>query len=58
MEVLHVVVRGTSYLVPVQVVVGTESFDQNLVKHVGAEERVYPFRGDYLPVVDIGKVPR
>ncbi len=56
MEVLHVVVRGTSYLVPVQVVVGTESFDQNLVKHVGAEERVYPFRGDYLPVVDIGKV--
>ncbi|UCG81139.1 MAG: chemotaxis protein CheA, partial [Desulfobacterales bacterium] len=56
MEVLHVVEGGTSYLVPVQVVVGTESFDQNLVKRVGAEERVYPFRGDYLPVVDIGKI--
>jgi two-component system chemotaxis sensor kinase CheA len=56
MEVLHVTVQGTSYLVPVQVVVGTERFDQNLVKRVGAEERVYPFRGDYLPIIDVAKI--
>ncbi len=56
MEVLHVIVQGTSYLVPVQIVAGTEKFDQALIKNVGAEERVYPFRGDYLPIVDVAKI--
>jgi two-component system chemotaxis sensor kinase CheA len=56
MEVLHVIVQGTSYLVPVQIVAGTEKFDQALVKNVGAEERMYPFRGDYLPIVDVAKI--
>jgi two-component system chemotaxis sensor kinase CheA len=56
MEVLHVIVQGTSYLVPVQIIAGTEKFDQALVKSVGAEERVYPFRGDYLPIVDVAKI--
>lgn len=56
MEVLHVIVQGTSYLVPVQAIVGTEIFDKDLVKSLGARERVYPFRGDYLPVVDITRV--
>jgi two-component system chemotaxis sensor kinase CheA len=56
MEALHVTVKGTSYLVPVQAIVGTEKFDNALVKRVGAEERVYSFRGDYLPLVDISKI--
>ncbi|MBW1741844.1 MAG: chemotaxis protein CheA [Deltaproteobacteria bacterium] len=56
MEVLHVVVQGTSYLVPVQVVVGTERFEEGRVKQVGSEDRVYPFRGDYLPLVNLAKV--
>ena len=56
MEVLHVTVQGTSYLVPVQAVVGTERFDQNLVKRYGAEDLVYPLRGDYLPLVDIRRM--
>ncbi len=56
MEVLHVVVEGTSYLVPVQVVVGTQRFEESLVKQVGSEERVYPFRGDYLPLVNVAKI--
>jgi len=56
MEVLHVVVQGASYLVPVQAVVGTERFDEGLVKGIGAKERLYPFRGDYLPLVDITKI--
>jgi two-component system chemotaxis sensor kinase CheA len=53
MEVLHVMVQGTSYLVPVQAIVGTEKLDNKLVKSIGAQEKVYPFRGDYLPVVDM-----
>jgi two-component system chemotaxis sensor kinase CheA len=56
MEVLHVMVQGTSYLVPVQAVVGTQRFDKDLVKRFGADERVYPLRGDYLPLVDIRKM--
>jgi two-component system chemotaxis sensor kinase CheA len=56
MEVLHVVVEGRSYLVPVQVVVGTEPFEETLVKQVGSEERVYPFRGDFLPLVNVAKI--
>jgi len=56
MEVLHVVVQGTSYLVPVQAVVGTERFDKGLVKRFGAKDMVYPLRGDYLPLVDIRRM--
>jgi two-component system chemotaxis sensor kinase CheA len=56
MEVLHVEVQGASYLIPVQAVVGTESFDKSLVKRFGAQERVYPLRGDYLPLVDITRI--
>jgi two-component system chemotaxis sensor kinase CheA len=56
MEVLHVVVDGKSYLVPVQAVIGTDRCDDHLVKRVGVGKEVYPFRGDYLPLVDIAKV--
>ena len=56
MEVLRVMVQGASYLVPLQSVVSTEKFDNELVKSFGARERVYPFRGDYLPLVDITKI--
>lgn len=56
MEVLHVTVEGTSYLVPVQVVVGTEPFEKTRVKQVGPEEQVYQFRGDFLPLVNLAKI--
>jgi two-component system chemotaxis sensor kinase CheA len=56
MQVLHVMVHGTSFLVPVQAIVGTERLDNKLVKSLGPQERVYPFRGDYLPLADITKV--
>jgi two-component system chemotaxis sensor kinase CheA len=55
-EVLHVMVQDNSYLVPLQAVLGTERFDKGLVKRFGAEERVYPFQDDYLPLVDIAKI--
>jgi two-component system chemotaxis sensor kinase CheA len=53
MEALHVMVHGASFLVPLQAIVGTEKFDNQLVKRPGPQERVYPFRGDYIPLVDI-----
>jgi two-component system chemotaxis sensor kinase CheA len=56
MEVLHVTVQGTSYLIPVQAVVGTQRFDKALAEYVGGEETVYLLRGDYIPLVDITKV--
>ena len=56
MEVLHVVVQEKSYLVPVQAVVGTEKFDRDRVKPMGGGEKVYPFRGDYVPLVNMATV--
>ena len=56
MEVLHVMVRGISCLVPLQSIVATEKLDNDVVKNFGAQERVYPFRGDYLPLVDITRI--
>ena len=56
MEVLHVRVHGTSFLIPVQAIVGTEKLDNDLVKSLGAQDRVYPFRGDYLPLADMTKI--
>jgi two-component system chemotaxis sensor kinase CheA len=56
MEVLHIVVQGGSYLLPVQAVVATERFDKKLVKCFGSEQSVYPLRGDYLPLVDITRL--
>jgi two-component system chemotaxis sensor kinase CheA len=56
MEALHVVVGGASFLVPVQAIVGTGKLDDELVKGFGAQEKMYPFRGDYLPLVDMMKI--
>lgn len=55
MKVLHVMVGGNSYLLPLHAIFGTEKFDKGLVKSFGAEEMVYPFQGDYFPIVDIRK---
>lgn len=56
MEALHLSVQGNSYLVPIQTVVGTEKFSEKLVKQMGQDERVYFFRGDYVPLLDISRV--
>ena len=56
MEALHVMVRDTSFLVPLQSVVGTERFDNRLVKGIGAREKLYRFRGDYIPLADMTNI--
>ncbi len=56
MKVLHVMVRDNSYLLPLHAVFGTERFDKRLVKNLGAKEMMYPFHGDYLPIIDIMKI--
>ena len=55
METLCVSVQGTLYLIPLPAVVGTEKFDNKLIKELGFQDRMYPFRGDYLPIVDLTK---
>jgi two-component system, chemotaxis family, sensor kinase CheA len=56
MKVLHVMVHGNSYLLPLHAIFGTEKFDKGLVKSFGAGEMMYPFHGDYLPLLDIRKI--
>jgi len=56
MKVLHVMIRDNSYLLPLHAVFGTERFDKRLVKNLGAKEMMYPFHGDYLPIIDIMKI--
>jgi two-component system chemotaxis sensor kinase CheA len=56
METLCVRVQGSLYLIPLQAVVGTEKFNNKLIKELGFQDRMYPFRGDYLPIVDLTKI--
>nr|HDN00145.1 chemotaxis protein CheA [Deltaproteobacteria bacterium] len=56
MQALHVMVHNNSYMVPLQAVLETERFDKGLVKSFGAEEKMYPFQDDYLPLIDITKI--
>ncbi|MBI9075878.1 MAG: chemotaxis protein CheA [Desulfatibacillum sp.] len=56
LEALHIKDQDRSYLVPLWGVVGTHKYDPNLVKFFGAGERLYTFRGEYVPVVRLSKV--
>jgi two-component system, chemotaxis family, sensor kinase CheA len=56
MEALHVKVKDMSFLIPMQSILGTERFQEDLLKDVGAAGRLYRFRGDYVPLVDLTEV--
>ena len=53
MDALHVKAHGRSYLIPLWGVVGTEGYRPESVRFFGAEERVYRFRDEYVPVVSV-----
>lgn len=55
-EVLHVHVNGISYLVPLLEVISTIGFEAIRLKTFGAGEKVYRFRGEYVPLVDLSRV--
>ncbi len=56
MDALHVRAREQSYLVPLWGVVGTELYRPAAVKFFGAGERVYLFREEYIPIVELSRV--
>lgn len=56
METLSIVAQNNRYLIPLKAVIGTEIFDKKLVKGIGSQDTMYPFRGDYIPIMDIGKL--
>ncbi|MCK5543981.1 MAG: chemotaxis protein CheW, partial [Desulfobulbaceae bacterium] len=55
-EVLHVQVNDISYLVPLLEVIGTLGFEAIRLRSFGADEKVYRFRGEYVPLVDLSRV--
>jgi len=55
-DALHFREKGRSYLVPLWGLVGTEKFEKNNMKSFGADEKLYNFRGKYLPIMDLSRV--
>lgn len=57
MEVLHVRVSGDhSYLLPLQAVLATEKTQEGLCRSLGGDGKLYKFRGDFVPVVELAEV--
>ena len=54
MDALHVMTHSRSYLVPLWGVVGTEKYEASRAKFFGASQRLYIFRDEYIPLVDLG----
>lgn len=55
-EALHFREKNRSYLVPLWGLVGTEKFEKNNLKSFGADEKLYRFRGNYLPIMSLSSV--
>jgi two-component system chemotaxis sensor kinase CheA len=56
MDGLHVRVRDMTCLIPLQAVAGTQRLEKPLLKSMGAEGKMYLFRGDYVPLIDLPKL--
>ena len=56
MDGLHLKFCDMTCLVPLQAVVGTERFERQLLKSMGAVGKMYLFRGDYVPLMDLSKL--
>ncbi|MFC1837472.1 chemotaxis protein CheA [Thermodesulfobacteriota bacterium] len=52
-ETLQVRTNELSYLLPLKGVMGVETFYPERSKNFGGNEKVYLFRGEYLPIVDL-----
>ncbi|MDI6796145.1 MAG: chemotaxis protein CheA [Desulfatibacillaceae bacterium] len=53
LEALHIKVCDRSFLVPLWGVAGTEKYIPAQARFFGAGQRVYSFRGEYVPLVDL-----
>lgn len=52
-EALHVRDQGRSYLVPLWGIIGAEKFEAGRMRTFGADEKVYRFREEYLPLMNL-----
>ncbi|MDD2388441.1 MAG: chemotaxis protein CheA [Desulfobacterales bacterium] len=50
---LHLICRERSFLIPIWGVVATERFNPARIKTFGADETLYKFRENYIPLMDI-----
>ncbi len=55
-DALHFREKGRSYLVPLWGIVGTEKFEKSNMRSFGGDEKLYNFRGKYLPIMDLSRV--
>ncbi len=55
-DALHFKVKNISYLMPLWGLVGTERFDEGNMRSFGGDEKLYNFRGKYLPIMDLSRV--
>ena len=55
-EALHFREKDRSYLVPLWGLVGTEKFEQSNIRSFGGDEKLYRFRGNYLPIMSLSSV--
>lgn len=57
-EALHVRDQDRSYLVPLWGIMGVEKFEAGRMRSFGADEKVYRFRGEYLPLMSLCRIYR
>ena len=55
-EALHFREKDTSYLVPLWGLAGTEKFEESNMRSFGGDEKLYRFRGNYLPIMNLSRV--
>ncbi len=55
-EALHVRDQDRSYLVPLWGIIGAEKFEEGRMRTFGADEKVYRFREEYLPLMNLSRV--
>lgn len=56
MDALQVRLGDMAYLIPLQAVVGTERLERRQLKTMGAVGKMYMFRGDYVPLMDLPRL--
>jgi two-component system chemotaxis sensor kinase CheA len=55
-DALHFKAKNMSYLMPIWGLVGTEKFDERNMRSFGGDEKLYNFRGKYLPIMNLSRV--
>jgi len=55
-DALHFKAKNMSYMMPLWGLVGTEKFDERNMRSFGGDEKLYNFRGKYLPIMDLSRV--